>query len=165
MPGRTARGSFRGARSQRAPTSWAGLSVSDATVAAGVKQIVGSFVPVPGLSHETLVRAVGEWEAIGGNQGPVVLGMCVITDAAFTAGAASIPDPLTEISDDIWAFISSISIATSVTDVPRTRSFDSRAMRKVEEGSRLILMISNGNGVSIGFSVYMRILTKVGIRG
>jgi len=140
---------------------------ADATVAAGTAQIVTSFVPLPGFSHETLVRVVGDWQVDGvGINGQVVLGGLVVTDAAFTAGAASIPDPVTEVSDDVWAFISSISIGTLPRGVGAGDHvmFDSKAMRKVDEGSRLVIMISNNTAGNIGFAMYMRVLSKVAIR-
>ncbi len=158
---------FRGRSVQRgggrAPTGWAGFLGFDATVAAGTKQIIGSFVPLPGFSHETAVRVVGDWTSQGAVGGSVVIGMCVVTDAAFAIGATAIPDPATEISDDIWMFISSIS-KVGVDDIQPSRLFDSRAMRKVDEGSRLVLMIANTGSTSIGFSIYIRMLGKLAVR-
>ena len=93
----------------------------------------------------------------------MVLGMCVVTDAAFAIGATAIPDPATEISDDIWMFISSIS-QVAVTDVAVRQQFDSRAMRKVDEGSRLVLMVVNTGSATAGFAVYIRMLGKLAVR-
>jgi len=147
----------------RAPTGWAGFVGADATVAAGTKQIVGSFVPLPGFSHETAVRVVGDWAVGGFANSQVALGACVVTDAAFAVGAAALPDPISDISDDIWMFVSSISQAV-LTDVPVRDRFDSHAMRKVEEGSRLVVMISNNATTVISFSIYIRVLAKLAVR-
>jgi len=105
------RTAFRGGRAGgRSPTAWAGGTLADATVADATKQVVTSFVPVAGLSHETIVRIVGDWQMSGaGLAGPVALGGVIATDIAFAAGAASIPGPITDIEDDIWMFFSSIS--------------------------------------------------------
>jgi len=148
----------------RAPTGWAGLTGSDATVADATKQIVGSLIPLPGFSHETVVRIVGDWSWAGaGVAGSVAMGALVVTDIAFAAGAASIPAPITDINDDIWVFISSISRA-GATVVPDVRMFDSRAMRKVDEGARLVFMIENQTGATGGFTTYLRVFAKLAVR-
>jgi len=93
----------------------------------------------------------------------VALGGVIATDIAFAAGAASIPGPITDIEDDIWMFFSSIS-GGGTTVAPDFRVFDSRAMRKIDEGSRLVIMIENQTGANIGFSVLLRVLAKVAVR-
>ncbi len=150
----------------RSPTAWAGFLAADATVAAATAQIVGSFFPSVGSPHETIVRFVGDWQVDGvGVNGTVVVGGVVVTDAAFAAGAASIPDPITEISDDNWMFISSATVATSARALyAEPLKFDSRAMRRLEEGTRLAIMIANGTDGNIGFAMYIRALAKVAVR-
>ncbi len=153
-----------GGRAQgRSPTAWAGFTSFDATVAAGTKQIIGSLLPLAGFSHETVVRIVGEWQKGGGVGGTVAIGACVITDAAFAVGAAAVPDPISDVNDDIWVFISSISEVVA-TDVPINRQFDSRAMRKVDEGSRLAFIIANNSTANASFGSYFRVLSKVAVR-
>jgi len=157
------RSGFRG-RTGRSPTNWAGFTAADATVADATKQIVGSVIPLAGSSHETVVRIVGDWNVTGaGVAGPVVIGALVVTDAAFAAGAASIPGPITDLNDDVWMFISSVARGgVSVTHIER--QFDSRAMRKVDEGNSLVFMIENQTGANIGFTMFVRILAKSAIR-
>jgi len=161
-----ARGGFRGRASGRSPTAWAGFVATDATVATGTAQIVASIVPVAGTGHETVVRIVGDWQAEGaGINGSLVLGALVATDAAVAAGAAAVPDPITEIQDDIWVMISSISVSigarSAFNDPVR---FDSRAMRKIDEGSQLVFIIANNTDGNMGFSMYLRALAKIAVR-
>ncbi len=88
-----------------------------------------------------------------------------MTDLAFAAGAASIPNPVTDIADDNWMFISSICTAlTARTGISDQIAFDSRAMRKLEEGTRLAIMIANTTDGNMGFSLYIRALAKLAVR-
>jgi len=111
------------------------------------------------------VCVVGDWQVDGaGIIGLAALGACVVTDAAFAIGATAIPDPVTDISDDIWAFINVVSIATAARAVQDPIHFDGRAMRKVEEGNRLVFIVSNTTDGNLGVSGYIRVLGKVAVR-
>ncbi len=153
-------------RGLRAPTQWSGFVAADATVAAGTAQTIGSFIAAANHPHETIVRVVGSWQVDGvGINGNVALGGVVVNEPAFAAGSASMPDPITEIQDDVWAFISTVSVGTLPRGVGQDDiRFDSRAMRKVEEGQRLVIIMSNGTDGNMGFSLYIRVLSKRAIR-
>jgi len=162
-----ARRQFTRGRSQRAPTAWAGFVFSDATVATATKQIVGTLTPTAGLSHETVVRIVGDWQADGpGKNGQVVLAALVVTEAAFAIGATALPDPVTDIEDDVWLFISSISVGTLGRSIHGANpiQYDSKGMRKVDEGQLLVFIVANTTDGNVGISGYTRVLTKVAIR-
>ncbi len=149
--------------SQRAPTSWAGACFEQIDLPADSKVILGSFVPLAGFAHETAVRVVGSWAANPTAIGCVAIGLCVVTDRAFTAGIASMPDPITDIGDDIWMFIDALAVPAAVAS--EQRRFDSRAMRRVEEGNRLVLIAAQTSAAVTDFAVYMRVLSKQAVRG
>ena len=132
----------------------------------GTKTIVATFAPTPGTGHETVVRIVG---TISYNTpspaaaGVLVVGAAVFADNAVAAGVASLPDPITDVSDDLWTFIQPAPY--SFTATPGIRDFDSRGMRKIEEGQQLVYIAANGaTGSSVEFAMYFRQLFKTAIR-
>ncbi len=79
-------------------------------------------------------------------------GMVVVTDLALAAGAASIPGPGTDASDDGWfvwvPFVQASEGNVGVADPPglpvsQRYEFDSKAMRRVEEGFVIAIMVEN----------------------
>jgi len=161
---------FRGRRSftrrgTRSPTAWAGLVVPTIALAIGTKIIVGSLAPQAGSSHETVTRIVGQigTENAAGVGGNFAIGAYVASDTAIAAGVASLLDPITDIQDDVWTFVRAFPY--TVGAARRTLEFDSRGMRKIEEGQQLVFVAANSvAGVTINFSVYIRALAKVAIR-
>ena len=150
-------------RSTRSPTNWAGFETVG-TVPAVSTTIVGSFVPTATGPHETVIRLVGSWQADGpGDTGNVVLGGVVVSDAAFAIGITALPDPITEISDDMWTFVTSVSVS-AVRSVQDPMQFDSYGMRKIEEGQTLAIVIANSTDGIINWTVYMRGLFKSSVR-
>ena len=63
-------------------------------------------------------------------------GLCVVTDAAFTAGVAAVPTPITEAGWDGWMYHTMLAVqfrGTAVGDGPASyisREVDVKAMRK-----------------------------------
>ncbi len=129
--------------------------------------MIATFVPLAGTSHETIVRIVGSWAAAPGTgNGSMVMGGLVVTDAAVAIGITAIPDPVTEINDDVWAFISSIPFTASLGSIGEQReaTFDSRAMRRLEEGQTFAIVMANAGTATANFDVYMRLLAKLAVR-
>ena len=133
------------------------------SLGAASKLLVTGFTSQPGASHETVVRTVGIL-AVGGGSAVGALGACVVSDIAFAAGIASLPDPVTEISDDLWNMIVPFAATSSADPNHRAYPFDSRAMRKIEEGQTLAFIIANASASSMTFSLYLRSLAKVAVR-
>jgi len=87
--------------------------------------------------------------------------MMVVSDLAIAAGAASIPGPVTDSDDDGWfvwvpcmsqfQFVSGVGIDP---DAGRYFPFDSRAMRRTEEGFGIAVMWETGSadGVQVEFA-------------
>ncbi len=75
-------------------------------------------------------------------------GMCVVTDQASAAGLASLPSPISEEGSDVWfayqfgaAPINTAGVMASVA----TSYFDSKAMRKVEDGETIVTLFENAS--------------------
>jgi len=88
-------------------------------------------------------------------------GMVVVTDLAAAAGAASIPGPVTDANDDGWfVWVPTLQItggtiggAPSVGVPQWPHLFDSKAMRRVEEGFVIAVMFETlSQGSEVGFA-------------
>jgi len=97
------------------------------------------------------------------------VGMAVVTDQAFAAGAGSIPAPYTESDADtffLWEpfaagmiFKTGVGIDTTPwTQIP----FDSKAMRKVDDNSTAVVMIENASATDgLQFIITFRMLVML----
>ena len=161
----------RGTRRRAAP-AWGFLSTGLlTTIPADTKTLLGSFILSNPPLGETILRtrcrvwilsdqAAAVEEQIG------AFGLIVVSDRAIVAGAASIPGPFTDGGDDGWFVHQSIvqanqGAATFVGGTPY--DIDSKAMRKVEDGSEIAVMIENAPQSDFGFKVgfAIRMLSKL----
>jgi len=165
MPGRAlVRRPFR-AR-PRTGTNWARfVDAQETTIALGTKVLLASFVLSNAGIGEVIRRTRGVLRVISDQTTTVegitgAFGMCLVTDLALAAGAVSIPGPVTDASDDLW-FVweplvgHSRTTNVSAAAVPAdgiTKEFDSKAMRRVEEGYAIAVMVENNN-VTFGFDI------------
>ncbi len=151
----------------RSPTGWTGGHFTVAALLVNTKAIAGSFAPLAGIgSHVTAIRIVGNLttdHTASAAGGAAVIGAAVFADAAVAAGVASLPDPLTDIEDDIWTFIRGVPYPAAATR--RVAEFDSRAARKIEEGQQLVFILANSAaGASSTLQLYVRVLFQTAIR-
>ncbi len=157
-----------GGGGRRAPTTWS-RTVSTATliVPAASKVVIVTFtLNNPGIG-ETVRRTRGSL-LVGSDQASVIepqlgaTGAVVVSDLALAAGAASIPGPVTDAADDGWfmwqGFVlrqQSAAFQQPNSDVVR---FDSKAMRRVEEGFGIAFMVENASptfGLSVAIEISM----------
>ena len=164
----------RGVIRRRSLTNWSRLvSTTFASVPVASK-LFFAFVTLsnPGIA-ETVRRVRGRiilfsdqitnHELIQG-----AMGFSVVKDIAAAAGAASLPGPITEQNDDNWFVWESLHALSSVADnqapaaghgsVGGVIEFDSKAMRRTEEGDQIVIMFENSNvghvmRFSMGFSL------------
>ncbi len=80
------------------------------------------------------------------------VGCAILNDVSIAAGVASLPDPVTDIQDDIWmlfqGLISQTRVATAVGFQESAGSLyevDSKAMRKLPEGKSVAFIVANGH--------------------
>ena len=76
------------------------------------------------------------------------IGGCVVSDQASAIGITAVPTPLTDIGSDLWFFhqtmFAAVQAATQVgfqSPFGRYYQIDSKAMRKVNDGSDLIVTL------------------------
>ena len=170
MPARRrARSVFRGQRRRTAGT-WSRTIDALTTVPGASKVLLNTLVLSNEGIGETVRRTRGyihvksDQEAT--SEQPIgAFGMVVANDLALAAGAASIPGPATDLDDDGWfvwepittdfAFRSAVGFESAAG---RLFNYDSRAMRKVEPGFGLAIMVEISTAaaaiVQTSFSLY-----------
>ncbi len=132
-------------------------------MAASAKVLLASFsLSNPGIG-ETIRRTRGVFLVMSDQTTNTELqigafGMIVVNDLALAAGAASIPGPETDANDDGWfvwePFLQvgepAVGQGASGAEAWPGYRFDSKAMRRVEEGFSIAVMIENSSS-SHGF--------------
>ena len=154
------RGRFSRGSGPRRQTSWVGPSDQNFVgVATGATSIISSFVPsTNGLRKSTLVRNRGIFSVKPDSLAADVdivgaMGVCVVSNQAFSAGAGSIPGPFDEAGWDGWMvwqpFGFSIEVIGAPTDTLLSAiqiEVDSKAMRKVSDNETVVVMCESNTG-------------------
>ncbi len=135
-------------------TNWGrSVAVSFTTIAPGAKTLILAFANLAGI-NETVRRTRGVLsvrsdQSVAPEAQLGALGMVVVNDLAIAAGAASIPGPVTDASDDgwfVWVPFAQSGKFSSVSNFGGERYvIDSKAMRKVEEGFQVAVMVENAS--------------------
>ncbi len=125
----------------------------------------------------TVVRARGvitiySDQSIAAENQEGILGFIVVKNTAVLIGASAVPDPLNEGNDDFFVYqpiqsqimrLTSDVTTDGMTEVGKTEvNFDSKAMRKVDDGADIAIMLRNTSS-AFGF-VYIitgRMLVKL----
>ena len=138
---------------RRAPSNWA-RSVSTAllTIPAASKVLVATVaLSNPGIG-ETVRRTRGvislaSDQNIASEVQFGAFGFIVVNDLAIAAGVASIPGPVTDASDDGWFVWQPYVFRQSGAGDTRLRmiEFDSKAMRRIEEGFTVAIVAENSH--------------------
>ena len=135
------------------------------TIATGNKALFVGFFDL--VADVTVRRVLGSYWIQGddvSNQEYQVgaIGGMVVSDLAFTAGAASIPGPFTQRNADTWSLwvpFQQVNEKIAAGGVGRNsggqQHFDSKAQRKLPNGSTYVIMVENAGagGIEIGLSV------------
>jgi len=166
---------FRGHRSSRVFTSrrrgtfW-GRSPADTgitTLAAATAVIDSSAVPL--TQSQTLIRTRGQIiiqsDQTATSEQPVgAVGMAVVSSQSVAVGVGSVPTPYTDQDSDLWVmhqyFATDLRFETAIgfQSVMRVFEFDSKAMRKMEDGQTLIFVVENGHATH-GLQYYLQFAT------
>ncbi len=84
------------------------------------------------------------------------MGIAVVSDQASAVGITAVPTPVTEAGSNLWLLHQFIfADESNLTDRTRGETHtqvDSKAMRKVEVGEDLVVVVENGGG-SVGGSI------------
>jgi len=146
---------------QKAGTNWSRVvSAVQITIAASSKVLLTSFsLDNPGIM-ETVRRTRGKImvsaDVAGVEPRVGAFGLIVINDVAKALGVTGIPGPVTDADNDDWfvwepfgAITAMIEGAGSTTgNGPMVFEFDSKAMRRIPDGSGVAVMVENASGTT-----------------
>ncbi len=147
---------------RRSPNrAWVGLDAAVAVAGSGTKVLAGSLSLSNANIDETVLRTVGmiavtSDQVIATEDQIGAFGLIVVNERAIAAGAASIPGPITDISDDGWfvhvPFSQEFTFITAAGFHPSgstEHKFDFKSKRIVEDGFAIAIMYestSNSEG-------------------
>ena len=104
-----------------------------------------------------------------GGTAKLTMGLIVVTQSAFAAGIAAVPDPALEDADWMWwsaynmiegFYADSTGVERRIV-TPRYESIDNKSQRKMNEGeSTLVLAVKNNGAFSLTYEMAARILLK-----
>ena len=171
MARRSTTSTFRGRTYTRRGTFW-GRSPADTgvTILAKNTAVIDSTA-VPVVQGETIVRTRGfinvrSDQVDAAEDGPGALGACVLSDEAVAAAGAAVPTPYSNADSDMWFlhqfFDWSVSLGAHEFNPLQRYEFDSKAMRKMQQGETLAFIVENGS-VTNGLEYYLHfaVLFKV----
>ena len=172
MPHSVRRFAGRGRTGARRMTEW----LSSVNVTARTALPAGTFIFDQSLSAAelakrpfTVTRTIGSLyvvsDQVAAFETPFgALGFIVVSDKASATGATAVPDPITEEASDGWFVYKSWAAEADTLrgqEVYRY-DFDSRAQRKVEDGSDIAVVMSNASAADgARYILKFRMLIKV----
>jgi len=142
----------------RRETVWLGIAHASATLAASATAALtnASSAMVLALRPFTIVRTRGTWLVLSDQSAASEsfigsIGYSVVSDQALAVGIGSVPTPATDQSSDMFFVYESWEghfdlIGTDITQNLVARTFDSKAMRKVDDGQDIAFAAEAGIG-------------------
>ncbi len=132
----------------RRETEWFDFGITEFTMAAPGGTIFYSLnAAALALRPFTIIRTIMEIDLRSDQAAAIetqsgAFGWCVVSDQASAIGVTAVPTPTTDLGSDLW-FLHKIIFADESNLTDRTRgatrvSIESRAMRKVEQGSDVV---------------------------
>ena len=164
------RNRFRGRQAVRRESLWVGFAFSGVTQLAGGVLTYTFNAAALALRPFTIVRTHMEFMVISDQAAAVenqacAFGLAIVSEQVVAIGVTAVPTPVTDIGSDLW-FLHQVMFAkeSNLTDRSQPANFysvDSKAMRKVEDGSEMV-GVSELSGIADGAILFSsgRILIK-----
>ncbi len=118
-----------------------------------------TVVRVRGILTIISDQASGVEEQIG------ALGFMIVSDEAVAAGAASVPGPAAQASNDdwfVWLPFGQQGLTTTASNQSKSYAIDSKAMRKFHAGTQIVVMMENQHATQgLSFFISFRMLFKL----
>ena len=158
MPRGRVRYSGNQSRATRLTKTWFRLTVDDVPITT-TQGSLGAVQVSEGVQMQTVMRTRGNLLVTAipdaaADSDVLALGICVVREEAAAAGGTVLPGPIADQGADFWLWhryiglgdgVSTSGDASSIGNNVRV-DIDSKAMRKVQAGSRIILMGEMLNG-------------------
>ncbi len=143
-------------------TLWLGAPFIRTTITAASTAVLMSSLNAAALALRpfTVIRTRGIWSIISDQQTAnenmeMSIGHAVVSEQASAIGVTAVPTPVSESDSDLFfvydSVIGSTRILSSVgfnENENKLRDVDSKAMRKVEDGSDIVSVVETGVGSS-----------------
>ncbi len=152
----------RQTRGRRSAGTW-GRAIDLLPVTTAVRAVQASFSLTTAGIAETLRRVRG-WVSVESDQQGTTeaylgaMGIAVVSDTALATGITALPGPFTDLNDDIWLFWIGLGGAIIVDSAVGTRNdpqwfhqIDNKAMRRIEVGQSVVVMVENAQSTGITF--------------
>jgi len=139
---------------EKRETLWIDHTITSTLVAGGIAVLVASLSAASlALRPFTILRTRGIFHLHSDQQVATEIftasmGLAVVSDQASAIGVTAIPTPVTDMSSDLWFMHETIAskfyFATAVgigPEASQTRVIDSKAMRKVQDGEDIVVVV------------------------
>jgi len=156
-------------RGMQRKTEWVrSLSVTGFTSLAGVTAVLDQSIafsePVTIVRTRGHIICISDQEAANEEQVGAV-GACIVSDPAFAVGVTAIPTPTTDQDSDLWFmhqfFGNSYKSTGDIHGITTPFAFDSKAMRKIETETRLVVVVENSGTFGFDFLLQFAMLFKL----
>ena len=151
----------------RRESVWLALVPTFTTVAVAATPVLfgGYSAAALALRPFTIVRTRGFWRINSDQEGAdeaysCALAMAIVSDQALAIGVTAVPTPNTDRDSDLFFLFEELagsflfSSGLNVQTNPSQSQFDSKAMRKVEDGQDIAVTVESPTGISDGLTVY-----------
>ncbi len=145
---------------RRTTTNWSGLVPAAMVTVPAISSVHLISITLSNAGIGEVVRRTRGQLLVTSDQGANIetqmgaMGFCVVTDAAAAIGITALPTPVTDASDDIWfvwqsflQFSGAGPGAAAADGTVTPYEFDSKAMRRVEEGRQIAVVVQNSSAV------------------
>ena len=161
------------ARGPRKAVDWSASAVATDMTTLTASSVVLSEVFVPIVGGETVIRTRGLFsyrsDQFAASEVQIgAVGIAVVTEQASTVGITAVPHPNTDSAWGGWLwhsyFLSRVDVSSAVGvqfDGVHNIVIDSKAMRKVDEDERLVVVVENSGAFGIQFNTSERFLSKI----
>ncbi len=149
--------------SMRRESLWLFISPATATLAAGASAAILNALNAAALALRpfTIVRTRGIWQVtsdqdIATENAIASLAYAVVSDQAVGIGVTAVPTPETDRGSDLFFVYETqmteflLKDATGTQNFGVTARYDSKAMRKVEDGQDIVTVVENTTLVATG---------------
>jgi len=143
---------------RRRETLWLGVAPSVTTLSGPSQALLFTGFPasILDLRPFTVVRVRGQLHVSSDQSGATenyeaALGMAIVSDQALAIGVTAVPTPFTDSASDLWFLYEAMqgrldqNTTAGILETGHGRSFDSRAMRKVEDGQDLAISVETAS--------------------
>ncbi len=150
---------------------WVGSAAVDGSTALAASTVLLDQVFIPDAPGETVIRTRGLFgvesdQSAASESANGAVGIGVVSAQAVSVGITAVPHPVTDAGWNGWFWHSywnstvRVSSAVGFQNLLRNITIDSKAMRKVGDEERVVIVLENSATVGVRFFMDVRIYSK-----